>query len=185
MVAAQPSKISFRFLQPNDGAEGRVNNVEVSVLDGPYFRDVGLDESDAVGEAGTLSEISCRGNRGIGKVDASHAMCTQSGQGERVHAEVTLQVEQALAGNVTHRCAFDLAKSAASADETLNIVELAADVDWRHFVPAPLVGLMGFARDRVPHPTFPRMIQSLRIIQSPFCMSWDFLVERLISGALQ
>ena len=116
--------------------------------------DVGLDEGDALGETGALGETACRGDRGIGEVDADRAACTQSNPGQRVHAEVTLQVEQALAGEVAHRRAFDLAKRAASADKTLHVVELAADVNRRHLVPAPPVDLMGFTRERIHQSAF-------------------------------
>ena len=94
---------AVQVLQPDDGAQGRENHVEVPALDTPCFRDVALEEGGALGETGTLGEMACGGDRGIGKVDADRAVCTQSDPGQRVHADMTLQVEQALAGEVAHR----------------------------------------------------------------------------------
>ena len=132
--------------QPVERAEAGVDDVEATPAErARRVVDVGVDEVGL--ETGAACDVACRLDRGRREVQPRDP-CALTGPGERVQAEMALQVQERRARDAGQLALLEGAQGRAAGEEPVDVVEVAAHVDRHALVPQRAVRLAPVGHER-------------------------------------
>src|SRR4051812_2164330 len=117
---------------PPDYAEGGKHNVELAIETLLEPVDVALDEPR--GQARTFTQLAGFLDRHPREIYPGHR-CPEPGEGQRVHSEVTLQMQNGFAAHVPEHVEFNLVQGASPLEKSRHVIERRADMNFGELIP--------------------------------------------------